>query len=623
MEIPFASLLWSSVPELSPQDVGTPLPIDPTTDPETYTYDYIIVGGGTAGCVLASRLSEDPSVTVLVVEQGPVADTLKSRVPLISGNPYRRGTVAATWWARPLPELGGRSLEVMRGEALGGTSRINSLLYTRGLPGDYNRWQELGCNGWGYDDLMPYFVKSEDTLSHPASQFRGKKGTWANRQFSTAPYRIINEVIPAIEETANVPWVADMNDPSTPAAALGAVDVIEDSGFYRMSTNRAFLPGWLALERKVRLKICTNSIVTRVDVGREGDSDVNGGGALRARGVYLEATKPRKARFTYYARARREVVLCAGALGSPQILMLSGIGPREHLEEKGVPVVLDLPAVGNHLQDHIGVPLTYEVPMSDSLHKLEYSLFWDIVEAVAYIFTGYGLFSSPFQSVTTLIPTRLLDDESQVTLPPDDPSALDASLSRNRPDLELMPIGNNCTDADIPDTGIFTLLPTLILPKSEGFVRLAANNPRARPDVSLGFLSNKADYVPLRKGMKLALRVAERVRAGGYPLQDLIVPEGESDEELDVFARKNLRDCFHYSSTCRMGTGPGTGTGEDIGRASVVDAQLRVHGVKGLRVCDTSVFPEVVAAHTMAPVVLVAEKCADMMKAAAAAAEVD
>ncbi|KAI0633939.1 alcohol oxidase [Trametes polyzona] len=592
-----------SVPELSPQDVGTPLPIASCVPPDTYTYDYIIVGGGTAGCVLASRLSEDPSVSVLVIEQGPVADTWASRVPLISGNPYRSGTVAATWWARPMPQVDGRSLQVMRGEALGGTSRINALLYTRGPPGDYNRWKELGCHGWGYSDLEPYFVKSEDTLSHPASQFRGKNGPWQNRQFNTFPYKIIKKVIPAIEG-ANIPHFDDLNDPSDSAASIGSLDVIEDKCFQRSSTNRAFLPGSLAQERKARLKICTNTIAMRLDFAR-----VNG--SLTAKGVHLEATNPRQAEFTYYVRARREIVLCAGALGSPQILLLSGIGPKAHLEDQNVPVVLDMPAVGNHLQDHIGVPLTYQVPMSDSLHQLENNIFSAIGAAITYIFTGRGLFSSPFQSVTSMIPTRLLDDRSQLVV--NDPSELDASVAKNRPDLELMPLANNCTDADIPGKGIFTLLPTLILPKSEGWVRLAANNPRARPDVNLGFFEDPSDYVPLRKGIRLALRIAEEVRSQGYPLKDLIVPDGTSDEELDRFTRKNLRDCYHYTSTCRMGAAP---HGE---RPSVVDTSLRVHGVHGLRVCDTSVFPEVVTTHTMAPAVVVAEKCADLMKAAAKA----
>ncbi|KAL7278443.1 hypothetical protein ACG7TL_007440 [Trametes sanguinea] len=611
----------SKVPELKPQDVGTPVPVDPKVPVDNYTYDYIIVGGesplslspgiewgrlttlalppipgGTAGSVLASRLSEDPSVTVLVVEQGPVADTWASRVPVISGNPYRSGTVAGTWWAQPMPQVDGRALQVMRGEALGGTSRINALLYTRGVPGEYNRWKELGCEGWAFEDLEPYFAKSENALSHAATNW-----PWANRQYPSSHYKIMRIVTKAISE-ANITPVEDLNDPSTPAAAVGALDAIIDRRSYRASTNRAFLPAKVTLERKARLKICTNTLVLRLDVAREDN------GSLRATGVHFEATNPRSAARTFYARARREIVLSAGALGSPQILMLSGIGPKEHLHEKGVPVVLDMPAVGSFLQDHMSVPLTYQVPMAHSLHQLENSTLSVIKAATAYLLTGRGILSSPFQTVTSWVPSRLLDNESRVVA--NDPAELDASIPNNLPDIELMPIANNCTDADIPGKGIFSLLPTLIRPKSQGSVRLATSNPRARPDVDLGFFTDGEDYIPLRKGVRLALRVAEDSRKHGAPLQDLIVPEGTSDEEIDRFIRKNLRDSFHYTSTCRMGA---QAYGE---RPSVVDMELRVHGVHGLRVCDTSVFPEIVGTHTMAPTVAVAEKCADMMKAA-------
>ncbi|CDO76592.1 GMC oxidoreductase [Trametes cinnabarina] len=587
------------VPELRPQDVGTPVPVDAKVPVDTYTYDYIIVGGGTAGSVLASRLSEDPSVSVLVIEQGPGADTWASRVPVISGNPFRSGTLAAMWWALPMPQVDGRALQVMRGEALGGTSRINALLYTRGVPGEYNRWAELGCEGWGYTDLEPYFIISEKTLSHPASKFRGKKGPWVNRQFSTSPYKIMKPVTDAICG-ANIARVDDLNDPATPAAALGALDVIIDGDSRRTSTNRAFLPAKLTSDRAARLKICTNSLVLRLDVAREVD------GALRARGVYFEATNPRSAAQTFYAQARREIVLSAGALGSPQILMLSGIGPKEHLEHKDVPVLLDVPAVGSYLQDHISVPLTYEVPLSDSLHQLENSTFAALKAVASYLLAGRGILSAPFQNVTSLVPSWLLDDDSRVVA--HDPTDLDATVPGNCPDIELMPIANNCTDADIPGKGVFTLLPTLIRPKSRGSVRLATSNPRGRPDVDLGFFDDPDDYVPLRKGIRLALRVAADARARGAPLTDLIVPESTSDQEIDRFIRKNLRDTFHYTSTCRMGSQI---HGE---RPSVVDGYLRVHGVHGLRVCDTSVFPDIVGAHTMAPAVMVAEKCADLIK---------
>ncbi|KAH9900666.1 alcohol oxidase [Cubamyces lactineus] len=599
--------MCGSVPELNPQDVGTPLPLNPSVPAASYTYDYIIVGGGTAGCVLASRLSEDPSVSVLVIEQGPVADTWASRVPVISGDPYRSGTLASTWWALPMAQVERRSLEVMRGEALGGTSRINSLLYTRGMPGEYNRWKELGCEGWGYDDLEPYFVKSEDTLSHPASKFRGKKGPWQNRQFVHSPYKVMTNVSAAVRD-AGIGYVDDLNDPSCPAAAIGPLDIIEDKSFHRASTYLAFLPPKLTQQRKSRLKICTNSIVMRLNIEQMADSVL--GQRLVVRGIHFEATNPRSAEFTYFAKAKKEIILCAGALGSPQILMLSGIGPKAHLEEKDVPVLLDVPAVGSYLQDHVGVPLTYQVPQYDSLHQLQNNIFAAIKAGIAYIFTGRGLLSSPFQNLTALLPTRFLDDSSTLVVP--DPSELDASIPRNLPDLELMPLANNSTDADIPGKELFTLLPTLIRPRSEGTVRLATSNPRARPDVDLNFFQDPEDYVPLRKGVRLALRLAADVRRsqGRNPtFDDFIVPGGTSDEVVDQFIRKNLRDDYHYTSTCRMGP-----AGDET-RPTVVDLELRVHGVRGLRVCDASIFPEILGTHTMAAAVVAAEKCADMIKA--------
>lgn len=262
-------------------------------------------------------------------------------------------------------------------------------------------------------------------------------------------------------------------------------------------------------------------------------------------------------------------------------------------------------------QDHIGVPLTFEVPMNDSLHELEASPMKVIKELVKYFITGQSMLSLPFQASTTLLASRLLDNNHAVSTAT--PQQLDGSLPENRPDIEIMHLTNNSTDYDIPNKGIFTLLVAHIRPLSHGSVRLATSNPRARPDVDLGYFSNPDDYIAPRKGIRLAMRVAADVREAGYPLQDLIVPGKDADDAaLDAFVRANLRTCFHYTSTCRMGA-------EAYGvRPSVVDTQLRVHGVRGLRVCDASVFPEIVATHTMAPTVMVAERCADFIKEAAA-----
>ncbi|KAI0828709.1 GMC oxidoreductase [Trametes gibbosa] len=572
-------------------------------DLNKYTYDYIIIGGGTAGSCLAARLTEDPKVSVLILERGTFANGWADRVPLISSNPYREGAPVGRWWSRPVEHAEGRSMEVVCGEALGGTSAINCMFYTRGPPGDYNRWKELGNEGWGYDDIEPYFAKSETTHSHPESQFRGKKGPWQNRAFtSTTIWKHTARVIRAAEN-AGFNYSPDLSSPSTPAAAYVRHDVSQDSAKRRHTPFNAFLPPKVVQERQHHLKICPNALVTRIELTSSG-ADL-----VQATGVHFEATDFRRAGKSFFARARREVVVCAGTLGSPQILQLSGIGPKAHLEEKGIQVVRNLPGVGSYLQDHVAVPLTFEAPIDDSIHGLEVHPMKAVKELLTYLLTGRGLFSYPFQAVTIYVASRLLDDKSRVSIPSGSADALDARVPANCPDLEIMPVASNCTDHDLPRTGVFTFMIGLIHPKSHGTVRLATRNPRARPDVDLGFLNDSTDLAPLRKGLRLGASLAEDMRKQGYPLKELIVPATLDDAALDAFSRANVRTCYHYTSTCRMGAE------NDQERPGVVDAELRVHGVKGLRVCDASVFPEIVGAHTMAPVVAVAERCADIMKA--------
>ncbi|EJF60327.1 hypothetical protein DICSQDRAFT_63293, partial [Dichomitus squalens LYAD-421 SS1] len=417
------------VPELKPQDVGVAVPIAPQISLDTYAYDYIIIGGGTSGSVLASRLSEDPSVSVLVIERGPVAETWTSRVPLLSSNIFDKDGPIRTWWSLPMRNANNRFAQIMSSEALGGVSRINGLLYTRGTPGDYNQWKALGNPGWGYEDLEPYFVKSEKTSSHPASKFRGHDEPDLQRSL---PYesivKIADSIVRALQK-AGIEQVPDLNAPDAPAACVGRTDHIVDNDHDRSSTNRAFLSPQLTQERKSRLKICTSTLVTRLELAGLGDE-------FRAVGVHFEANDPRLARQQYFAKARREVVLCAGALASPQILMLSGLGPEEHLRQKGISVVRDLPAVGNHLQDHVGLPIMFEVPMRDSVHQLQTNPLMAAVEFGKYLVAGRGILSHPLELMSTFVPTRLLDED--LSLSTHDARELDASIPKNRPDIEFM-----------------------------------------------------------------------------------------------------------------------------------------------------------------------------------------
>ncbi|KAI8996268.1 alcohol oxidase [Trametes punicea] len=585
-------------PEVLIQDAGVRTAFIAEDHKSTPTYDYIIVGGGTSGAVLASRLSEDPTVSVLVLEKGQVADTWTTRVPLLSANPTSKNFLGVKWMSVPQKHAGDRTLQILRGEVLGGCSRINGALYTRGTPGDYNRWEELGNVGWAYKDLESYFIKSESTQSHPASSLRGKTGPWNNRK-AVDPYTVTSYINQALVR-AGFHHVQDFNDPTAPAACTGLLDVVVDSSSYRHSTYRAFLPPELARERRSHLKVCTRAIVSRVQLDQSA-------GSVRATGVFFQSMDANYASQEYFARARKEVILCAGALVSPQILMLSGLGPKDHLLENGIGVVQDIPAVGSHLQDHLAMPIEFTTPISDSLQYLLSNPLRAILEFLKYIFLGIGALSHAFQYSSTFFPSRLLRDD--LTIDQEDVRNFDTSIPDNRPDIEYMHIPIDCVGIQAPGKGAYTFLVTLIRPKSEGTIRLVSTDPRTPPAVDLGYLTSPDDFAPLRAGVRLALRVAKDVRKQGYMFDNLFVPEADSDEEIDMFIRKNLISCFHFTSTCRMGAQ----THGD--RPSVVDGELKVHGVQGLRVCDASVFPQIVGSHTMAPSVVVAEKCADMIKA--------
>ncbi|KAM5541494.1 hypothetical protein V8D89_004684, partial [Ganoderma adspersum] len=357
----------------------------------------------------------------------------------------------------------------------------------------------------------------------------------------------------------------------------------------------------LCQERKARLKICTNALVTRIEF-EDSASEV------RAVGVHFESSNSAAGGQGYFAKATREIILCAGALVSPQILMLSGIGPKEHLADNGITSVRDLPAVGNYLQDHLCIPMGWEVPLQDSLHHMQYSPLRVITELFRWMIWGTGLLSFSFQNVSTFFPTQLLDET--FTIAKDDPRNHDTADPDNRPDIEFMHIPSDCAWVIAPRRGAHSYLLTLIRPKSYGSVRLVSSDPRTPPAIDLGYFTNAEDFVPVRAGVRFAMRIAEDVRKQGYPFSDLTVPESPvSDEDIDRFVRKYVTSGYHYASTCRMGAEAG---GD---RPSVVDAELSVHGVRRLRVADASVFAEIIGSHTMAPTVMVAEKCADMIKA--------
>lgn len=246
----------------------------------------------------------------------------------------------------------------------------------------------------------------------------------------------------------------------------------------------------------------------------------------------------------------------------------------------------------------------YETPLHDSIHDLEANPIKAIPQLVKYLFTGGGMFSTPMMSTSIFVPSHLLDD-NDCTISNASTADLDGSLPANIPDIEIMPIPCDCSDERLKGKGVISLLTTLVKPKSVGSVRLATTDPHDTPSIDLGFLSDPEDHPVLRKCVRLAVRIGKQIEAQGYSLKPLLVPTSDSDADVDTFVKRTMRTVYHYTSTCRM-------VPKELG--GVVDSELRVYGVEGLRVCDTSIFPEIIGTHTMAPAVMVAEKCADMIK---------
>ncbi|EED84444.1 hypothetical GMC oxidoreductase [Postia placenta Mad-698-R] len=496
-------------------------------------YDYIVVGGGTAGCVLANRLSQDASVSVLVIERGGVNNGWISRIPFLSMQFVLGGLSTRIWKSVPQKGMNDRVFELAGGHSLGGASKVNVMLYTRGVPGEYNSWSQGGREGWSYDEIQPYFTRSETDLdqdrANPPS-FHGVKGRTKQH--------------------------------------FGAI----------------LHP------------------VTRIDTQR----DEKGG--MTANGVYIQSTKANTTRLRL-VRARKEVILSAGPIGSPQVLMLSGIGPDEQLKEHGIPIVKNLASVGRHLQDHIGIAVQYRVPLKDSLAKLQLQPWIILKELLLYILFGMGLFLAPFLELSIFVQTRLFDSKSRtVTQTPADE---DAALPMNMPDIEVMPIAwsDAATSKSSTRDGGLGFLVIILRPTSTGTVRLASSDPLADPLVDPNYYATEHDRAVLRQGIRFTLRLHQQLVAQGYPAHPYLVPASESDEDIDAFVRAYSQTTYHYSSTCRMAPEvPGSSMG------GVVDDRLRVHGVRGLRVADSSVFPHILSTHLAAATVAVAEKCSDMVK---------
>ncbi|KAI6045860.1 alcohol oxidase [Pisolithus marmoratus] len=561
-------------------------------------YDYVIVGGGTAGCVLANRLSANLQNKVLLVERGPANVSWTSRIPLFSANFAADHRLARKLESEEEPVVG-KAVEIFQGNALGGSTQINHMFYTRGPSGQYDRWERSGAKGWGFKSLLPYFIKAERAEYDASPSVRGSNGGWINRQNGPFFYSSFEHSVQACQ-ALGLSHIPDVNDPQNVPVGWATIPVTRDANQHRHSTFWAFLPPALMQARKNNLHVLLNTIVERLIMEKEGDQ-------LVVRSVALGPTDGQAdGGASVEVRVRREAVICAGTFGSPRILVLGGIGPSEHLNDMGISVLQELP-VGENLVntslcydprylDKCRYSKTTSACLYDSILRTSRQPLYFIWEVLRYFLFGTGVLLAPVVQMAIFACTALLDKHS---VPRQEKKPEIDSV----PDLEIMPLAHAHGLAEKDATrGGFAFLTVLLTPESKGSVRLRNNDPRATPRISFNYLSAPSDRIRMGHGLRLALRLARGLRQQGYQLEPAEAPPLDaeiSDDTLDRQIAEQGCTTYHYTSTCALG--------------SVVDNDLIVKGTRNLRFADASVFPEVLACHLQAPVVAVAEKCADMM----------
>ncbi len=531
---------------------------------ELGTFDYVIVGGGTAGCVLANRLSADAGVTVAVLEAGGWPDYLWIRLPV--GYLVTQNNPVTDWCFRTVPEpgLGGRALPYPRGRVLGGCSAINGMIYMRGQARDYDGWRQMGNPGWSWREVLPYFRRSEDFFAG-ADEVHGAGGEWR-----VEPVRVRWEILDAFRRAAaevGIPPVDDFNRGNN--EGCGYFHVHQRAGV-RLDAARAFL--WPARRRR-NLAVFTHALVERVVVreGRAVAVDLLRHGSLPER-----------------IHARREVILAAGAVGSPHILQLSGIGPGPLLQRLGIPVVHALPGVGENLQDHLQIRPVWRVSNCLTLNQLVHGLGGRLRMVAEYLLHRSG----PLTSAPSTLGAFARSDPSYET----------PNLEYHVQPLSLDRFGEPLHRFPAITPSVCNLRPT-----SRGRVCARTPDPRDPPEIRPNYLSTPEDRRVAADALRLTRRIMAASALAPYgPEEYRPGPEVDGDEALARAAGEIGTTIFHPVGTCRMGPA------EDP--TSVVDARLRLHGLAGLRVVDASIMPAITSGNTCAPVIMIAEKAADMIR---------
>lgn len=527
-------------------------------------FDYVIAGAGTAGCVLANRLSADPTVSVLLLEAGGRDDWIWIHIPV--GYLYCIGNPRTDWCYKtePEPGLNGRSIGYPRGRVLGGSSSINAMLYLRGQARDYDEWAGLtGDSGWAWRNVLPVFMKSEDSW-RGADEKHGEGGEWR-----VESPRVRWEIIEAFRDAAveaGIAWTDDFNRGDN--SGVSRFEVNQKSGV-RWSASKAFLRPALA---RPNLTVLTGALVKK----------------LRLEGRRTLGVEFFQGNEEVYAEARRETILAAGAIGSPQILQLSGIGPGALLQGHGIPVAYELP-VGENLQDHLQLRMAFKVKNVLTLNTLLHS-WW----AKAKIGFEYALFrTGPMTMPPSQLGAFVKSDPSQAT-----------------PNLEyhVQPISLDKFGEPPHRFPAFTASPCNLRPTSRGHVRITSPDPRAYPAIAPNYLSTAEDRRVAAAALRLTRRIVTGTRAmRKYEPEEFTPgPQYQTEEALVEGARKVGTTIFHPVGTCRMGRADDP--------LAVVDPKLRVRGIERLRVIDASIMPTITSGNTNSPTVMIAERGAQILK---------
>jgi choline dehydrogenase len=523
-------------------------------------YDYVIVGAGSAGCVLANRLSADGKNSVLLLEAGPEDKNLWIHVPLGYGKLFKEKTVNWMYQTEPEPGLNGRAVFQPRGKVLGGSSSINGLLYVRGQHEDYDRWRQRGNDGWGFDDVLPYFKKAENQ-ERGADDFHGVGGPLPVSNLGH-PDPISAAFIEAAVETG-IPFNPDFN---------GATQ--EGAGFFQTTTRRgrrastavAYLRPALG---RTNLHVESSALAQRiVFAGRRADAvEYRREGELRT------------------ARARKEILVCGGAYNSPQFLQLSGVGPAELLRKHGIDVVLDAPGVGHDLQDHMQVRMVMRCTKPITLNDVVNSPVRKVLAGLRYAVSRSGPLSIAAGTSGAFFKTnpRLATPDIQI---------------------HFLPFSTDKMGEKLHSFSGFTASVCQLRPESRGSLRIRSADPAAPPEIRINYLASEVDRTANVEGLKILRRILHAPALGPFVAEEVDPGKKVStDAEWLDYCRARGSTIYHPTSTCRMGNDP----------LAVVDQRLRVRGIDALRVVDASVMPDLVSGNTNAPIIMIAEKASDMI----------